>query len=639
MRKILPIIIVGILILSGAGVISVQNVQKNEYDNEILLVKFDDQININKENDYLEISFEGTNSKLAEPNNLMLPIYIETFEFSSNAKIKEVKCEFSNIKEKIIFGKIAPCPEIVPYSKISKINKKPEIIENKDIYGIEALFPNSWYEYHIRCGLNSRGISTTFVTVEIHPVRYAPTQNMLYYLKDAEIKIEYKDPGNNLPTTNSQSYDLVIIAPSEFTTDLQPLIVHKNSYNIDTILKTTEEIYSEYEGRDKPEQIKYFIKDALENWNITYVLLVGGLKKYFYAKDKDDTNQGSSAWHLPIRYAHIQHSDEKSCISDLYYGDIYRYNEETDEREFEDWDSNGDDIFAKWTMLVRDKDTLDLVPDVYVGRLACRNKVEVRVMVNKIIQYESTSPDEKPWYKKMIGIGGRTFDLEEGQPDGEFACDVAIGYMEDVIDQEIRVYASNKDTSDPTIPEDIIPTISEGAGYVLFQGHGNPTNWNTHPVNNPDEWIGPATMVYDFPKFSNKGKLPVILVGGCHNGLFKLTILQIILNSEEYWTDYPSPFCFSWGLCILPQGGAIASTGCTGYGFSNPGPINHSGALETGFFYQIGKNGAQNLGDAHSGTIRDFILKERIRADEAFRITIWELFGDPSLKLGGYPSN
>jgi len=30
-------------------------------------------------------------------------------------------------------------------------------------------------------------------------------------------------------------------------------------------LKTTESIYEEYSGVDKPEQIKYFIKDALEN--------------------------------------------------------------------------------------------------------------------------------------------------------------------------------------------------------------------------------------------------------------------------------------------------------------------------------------------------------------------------------------
>ena len=85
------------------------------------------------------------------------------------------------------------------------------------------------------------------------------------------------------------------------------------------------------------------------------------------------------------------------CLpSDLYYGDLYRYNEELEEWEFENWDSNGDGIFAKWEMFMTGKDTLDLMPDVYVGRLACRNKIEVKIIVDKIIKYESTSPEEKP---------------------------------------------------------------------------------------------------------------------------------------------------------------------------------------------------------------------------------------------------
>ena len=52
-------------------------------------------------------------------------------------------------------------------------------------------------------------------------------------------------------------YNMVIIAPDSFSDSLQPLIDHKNLVGIQTFLKTTEDIYSTYEGRDKPEQIKY----------------------------------------------------------------------------------------------------------------------------------------------------------------------------------------------------------------------------------------------------------------------------------------------------------------------------------------------------------------------------------------------
>ena len=44
----------------------------------------------------------------------------------------------------------------------------------------------------------------------------------------------------------------------------------------------------------------------------------------------------------------------------------------------------------------------------------------------------------------------------------------------------------------------------------------------------------------------------------------------------------PVPVCFSWGLVVKPRGGAIASTGCTGYGHGmmKDNPVTLSGALE-----------------------------------------------------------
>ena len=111
-----------------------------------------------------------------------------------------------------------------------------------------------------------------------------------------------------------------------------------------------------------------------------------------------------------------------------------------------------------------------------------------------------------------------------------------------------------------------------------------------------------------------------------------------INDNHAYWTSgRPAQVCFSWGLCIVPWGGAIASTGCTGYGIGYSGqPISLSAEMESNFFYQIGQAGSTNLGAAHSGSIRKFINENEIGPTEAFCITDWQLFGDPSLKLGGY---
>ncbi len=42
------------------------------------------------------------------------------------------------------------------------------------------------------------------------------------YAKNINLKIEYNDPGSD-PFPETNTYDLVIIAPPEFTSDLQKL--------------------------------------------------------------------------------------------------------------------------------------------------------------------------------------------------------------------------------------------------------------------------------------------------------------------------------------------------------------------------------------------------------------------------------
>jgi hypothetical protein len=97
--------------------------------------------------------------------------------------------------------------------------------------------------------------------------------------------------------------------------------------------------------------------------------------------------------------------------------------------------------------------------------------------------------------------------------------------------------------------------------------------------------------------------------------------------------------CFSWGLVVKPRGGAIASTGCTGYGMGYQGnPVSLSAELESNFFWQIGMNGATHLAQAHSKAIQKYVSEEPIDQLAAFCITNWALLGDPSLQFGGYSS-
>jgi hypothetical protein len=366
------------------------------------------------------------------------------------------------------------------------------------------------------------------------------------------------------------------------------------------------------------------------------VLLVGGLKSHIYAKDKDTKSAGYTEWWVPVRYVTIPQDDDEGCLSDLYYGCLYNAT-----GGFDSWDSSGDGVYANWGAGRRDY--FDMNPEVYVSRLPVANTKELDRYVQKLITYESTGPDAKPWYKNFVGIGGKTFAIYEGKPDGEYLCDLSYNYTKNEIpDLElVSCYSSNRDTGGLTpSPQDIIQAFNQGAGFVNFEGHGAAYAWNTIWFDGeyPNDWTGGLNF-YQFPKINNKDKLPVVVVGGCHNALYNITFLGTMFDKAgNYFCAVPSPVCFSWGLVVKPRGGAIASTGCTGYGFGDENnPVSLSGKLEMNFFYQIG-SGSANLAKSHSQAIIQYLNENPIDQIDAFCITIWALFGDPSLKLGGYSS-
>jgi hypothetical protein len=204
-------------------------------------------------------------------------------------------------------------------------------------------------------------------------------------------------------------------------------------------------------------------------------------------------------------------------------------------------------------------------------------------------------------------------------------------------------------------PENIISYISKGCGFVLFDGHGNPLSWDTHwpGVFNWQDTPGGITGP-EFMKLKNTGMYPIVVVGGCHNSMFNVTVVRTILNKDPFmWTyGYPLPECFSWWLTKKIDGGAIATMGNTGLGYGatgNNGDLDgdgidlldaieaNGGYQELQFFKNI-NNGAEYLGDAWGGTITNYLHTYPGMKDQTDCKTVeeWPLFGDPTLKIGGY---
>jgi len=314
---------------------------------------------------------------------------VMTFPFGT--KIEDVEVTIAEVNVLPLDKKVKPAPNPIP---ANMKNIQVEINEGS-VYSSSELYPSEWVSYNIGVGIAGSD-HVMFLSLSAYPFRYLPASNEVWYTSTMAITVSYELPETAL--LQNDAYELVIITPSEFSDGLQPLVQHKENYGLTTKIVTLDEIYggtyfTTY-GRDDAEKVKYFIKDAVEAWGTTYVLLVGG-RHGGVTQEK---------WWCPVRYSHLEDgSDEDQFLSDLYFSDIYKYDGENS--VFDDWDSNGNGIYGEWRML--GKDIIDMYPDVYVGRLACRNTFEVDIMVEKIMTYETTTYGQE-WFTRFVGVAGDT---------------------------------------------------------------------------------------------------------------------------------------------------------------------------------------------------------------------------------------
>lgn len=430
------------------------------------------------------------------------------------------------------------------------------------------------------------------------------------------------------PTQNhpSQTYKLLIISPDEFLQSLQSLVTHKNSVGMKTKLVSLTDVYDHtfWHGRDNPEKIKYFIKQSIENWNIDFVLLIGDFRL------------------MPIRYVHNQDVqqgfNEPKFISELYYADIYN-----SDKSFSTWDTDNDAIFGEWyddsIATIAEDQPIDLYPDIAIGRLACRNKFEVKTMVDKIIQYETTAY-RSDWANNLLVCAGDTYpDMPTNE--GEENTMHVLENMTQFDQQHLW-------TSDNTFTgvKDILSAFHDGLGFVYFDGHANPYRWSTHPPGDGSTWIEGLSLI-SMNRLRNKDEYPIVVVGGCHNLQFDVHFQKIFEDPFFYFTWVPE--CWGWKLTRKVNGGSVATLGCSGLGMTKEDKDSFSGAgdyLEPSFFYQIGVNESEFLGDAWENTLTMYLDKYPIEwntpaawdyAIDAKTVQQWILLGDPSLKIGGYP--
>ncbi len=297
-------------------------------------------------------------------------------------------------------------------------------------------------------------------------------KNLLNKLKTAnnvpEIDLSQL-PEIDYETLNATWYDqkiemLIIINDTSFLDAVTPLMEWKNEKGVKTIVLSN---YSDYEGRDKAEQIRNMIKEYYEKENIQWVLLAGDAEDNLipirYVYNPDVTLIGGESEYL--------NWDDYYKPTDFYYADLTG-----------SWDDNNNSIWGESSEYTGNIDEVSWIPEIYVGRLPANNIVELSDMINKTLKYE-TDPFMGDWMNKMLLAGGVSSYVP---PEDEARLTEYI-WQNYVVSEmnftHLTKTTSNFTPSDPERPNMLSPLnatsfIDEfnlGYSTVIIAGHGDPT--------------------------------------------------------------------------------------------------------------------------------------------------------------------
>lgn len=355
-------------------------------------------------------------------------------------------------------------------------------------------------------------------------------------------------------------FDLLVIAHADFVDELEPLKKHKEYIDIKTRILSWQELAESYssQGRDVQERIKKAIASFKKSCGIKYVMIVGDSDRF------------------PVRYCKVYDPyawGNGYSPSDLYYADLFT----NDGTSFDDWDGNANNIIGEmqggtWTpgstLADINLDSMDLYPDVAVGRIPASTEAEVSTYVNKVIDYEFGAY-KASWFKKGLLIVP-SYPHDDGKYrdyPGSLSTKKNIdGYLKDLgisstklYEQNLQGLGSGISDADPSV-DNIQTLINSGLGFVNFSGHGNRLQWTRFNYNHVSN-------------LSNTGKLPVAFVAACTTAHFHKGMTYLDVNGQVFDTQAQCPKYDGEHRCWpvnpdaseAPEPAAVQSQGAANY--------------------------------------------------------------------------
>ncbi len=475
----------------------------------------------------------------------------------------------------------------------------------RDIYTLRRFYPSNMVE---RFHTGYMG-DTRLVSFHLVPFLWNPTTHELVLCKVINVRISLRHDGGRRSVARRSSHEAcfrkaverMVVNPrnvevfaqgamwkgvvSELTPDqfeyvvitcdslvaaFSPLVDWKTSKGVRATCVTTEWIEANYPGEDTQAQIRNFIKDAYANWGTIWVLLGGDTRiipsRSVYAMDCE---MGGVA------------GNRIRC--DLYFADLDGT-----------WNANGTDPHGEVA------DSVDMYPDLFVGRAPAENVAEAQVFVNKVITYEKNPPSG---YALDMLMAGEIMWLDPYTDGGAGLDMIDENYVPPRFDPILKLYESLGNES----RESVLAAMSAGKNFIFHDGH-----CSEYAMGAGDGYI----YTSDADTVSNDAR-------------------TFILNSIGCWPAAIDRDCIAEHFLNNPNGGCVAFIGNSRYGWGSPGNpgLGYSDKFQHEFARKVFVDSLLHIGEAHAvskAVFVGFAQDENVYRWNEYQLN---LLGDPEMPM------
>ncbi len=364
-------------------------------------------------------------------------------------------------------------------------------------------------------------------------------------------------------------FEYLIITNPPMDTVFQRLADWKTKKGIKTELRTVDWIVANYSGEDNAARIRNYIK-TLPDSSTAYVLLAGDT----------DVIPHRRAFAMCCEYG--GHSREDSLPCDLYFVDLQGT-----------WDRNNNNVYGEIA------DSIDLNPDLFVGRAPVNTIAEAQKFVEKVLIYEK-NPDLS--YLDNALFAG---DILWSNPYTDQ------GIHKDKIEAEsfppwfsITKLYDSQGTLTPTAVKN---ALRQGQGLSNHDGHG----W----IDVMSAGTGYLRRA-DFDTLTNAPKYGIWISIGCWTTAFDYNAI-----AESYVNS--------------PNGGGVAFIGNSSYGWGSPGNpgFGYSDRFDSRYFYSLLKENNFHIGAAVALSKAHFVPFSREENVYRWHQYQLNLLGDPEMPV------